>query len=103
MPHNFLSFVWRKFRHWNRFAHLHESDRALRDGSFGRRCPRHFVPGYDRIVPPGHFATALAKCCGEMSGSAFHRENFKRNLRIADQGKAVAAEAGATPVQVTLS
>jgi hypothetical protein len=23
----------------------------------GWRCPRHFVPGYDRIVPPGYFAT----------------------------------------------
>jgi hypothetical protein len=34
-------------------AHLHESDRTLRDGSFGWRCPRHFVPGYDRTVPPG--------------------------------------------------
>jgi hypothetical protein len=21
------------------------------------RFPRHFVPGYDRAVPPGHFAT----------------------------------------------
>jgi hypothetical protein len=26
---------------------------------FGRRCPRHFVPGYDRVVPPGQFAQAL--------------------------------------------
>src|SRR5271166_2493612 len=26
-------------------------------GSLGWRCPRHFVPGYDRTVPPGHFAT----------------------------------------------
>ena len=24
-------------------------------GSLGWRCPRHFVPGYDRTVPPGHF------------------------------------------------
>src|SRR6202040_2688051 len=24
---------------------------------FGWRYPRHFVPGYDRTVPPGHFAT----------------------------------------------
>jgi hypothetical protein len=23
----------------------------------GWRCSRHFVPGYDRTVPPGHFAT----------------------------------------------
>src|SRR5208282_4553258 len=25
--------------------------------TFRRTCPRHFVPGYDRTVPPGHFAT----------------------------------------------
>ena len=25
----------------------------------GWRCPRHFVPGYDRTVPPGHFATGF--------------------------------------------
>jgi hypothetical protein len=31
----------------------HRSYRTLRDGSFGVRCPRHFVPGYDRAVPPG--------------------------------------------------
>src|SRR5271166_5536081 len=42
----------------NRCAYLHESHRTLRDGSLGWRCPRHFVPGYDRTVPPGHFATA---------------------------------------------
>ena len=64
----------------------HRSYRTLRDGSLGWRCPRHFVPGrlrrlrrarqakglrdtfygrdvgfaesgYDRTVPPGHFAT----------------------------------------------
>jgi hypothetical protein len=35
------------------------SYRALRDGSFGRRFSRHFVPGYDRTVPPGQFATGL--------------------------------------------
>jgi hypothetical protein len=22
--------------------------------------PRHFVPGYDRAVPPGHFATGTS-------------------------------------------
>ena len=29
------------------------SYRTLRDGSFEGRFPRHFVPGYDRVVPPG--------------------------------------------------
>ena len=66
----------RKCLPWNRCAHLHESHRTLRDGSFGValsqalrarlrshralrdcsfgwRCPRHFVPGYDRTVPSG--------------------------------------------------
>ena len=42
-------------------VHLQESHRTLRDGSFGWRSPRHFVPGYDRIVPPGHFKQALAR------------------------------------------
>ena len=37
----------------NRWAHLHESYRTLLDGSLGRRCPRHFVPGYDHAVPLG--------------------------------------------------
>ena len=32
------------------------SYRALRDGSFEGRFPRHFVPGYDRVVPPGQIA-----------------------------------------------
>ena len=40
----------------NRSAHPHRSHRTLRDGSFGARCSRHFVPGYDHAVPPGHFA-----------------------------------------------
>ena len=32
----------------------------LRDGSLGGRYPRHFVPGYDRTVPPGHFAIGFS-------------------------------------------
>jgi hypothetical protein len=40
-------------------VHPHRSYRTLRDGSFGVRCPRHFVPGYDRAVPPGHLPVAL--------------------------------------------
>jgi hypothetical protein len=45
----------------NRWAQLHESDRTLRDGSFGWRCPRHFVPGYDRTVPPGRVLAGALK------------------------------------------
>jgi hypothetical protein len=36
------------------------SYRTLRDGPFEGRFPRHFVPGYDRTVPPGHMGTATA-------------------------------------------
>ena len=36
------------------------SYRTLRDGSFEGRFPRHFVPCYDRTVPPGHMSTATA-------------------------------------------
>src|SRR6516165_10059856 len=43
----------------NPSLHPHRSYRTLRDGSFGVRCPRHFVPGYDRAVPPGHLPVAL--------------------------------------------
>ncbi len=40
---------------------LQESNRTLRDGSFRAGSPRHFVPVYDRIVPPGHFKQASAR------------------------------------------
>jgi hypothetical protein len=33
----------------NRSAHPHRSHRTLRDGSFGVRSPRHFVPGYESL------------------------------------------------------
>ena len=36
------------------------SYRTLRDGSFEGRFPRHFVPGYDRFVPPGRACRRLA-------------------------------------------
>jgi hypothetical protein len=37
------------------------SYRALRDGSFEGRFLRHFVPGYDRVVPPGRAGKHPAK------------------------------------------
>jgi hypothetical protein len=55
------------FRHSNttitesKCAHLQESDRTLRDGSFEAAIPRHFVPGYDRTVPPGQKPFAHGK------------------------------------------
>src|SRR5580693_6233901 len=45
----------------------------------GWRCPRHFVPGYDRTVPPGHSQQALAGCCCQMSASASRRDNTDRS------------------------
>src|SRR3984893_6910941 len=42
------------------------SYRPLRYVSFGWRFSRHFVPGYDRTVPPGQLDNsqqALARCC----------------------------------------
>src|SRR6516162_5681406 len=43
----------------NPSVHPHRSYRTLRDGSLAVRCPRHFVPGYDRAVPPGHLPVVL--------------------------------------------
>jgi hypothetical protein len=43
----------------NPSLHPSRSNRTLRDGSFGVRYPRHFVPGYDRAVPAGHLPVAL--------------------------------------------
>src|SRR5271166_3891080 len=56
----------------NRCAYLHESHRTLRDGSLGWRCPRHFVPGYDRTVPPGHFATASSLATSHQPPATSH-------------------------------
>src|ERR1700730_4979616 len=47
------------------------SYRTLRDGSFERRFPRHFVPGYDRLSLRDVLADIaqqpLARACCEMS------------------------------------
>jgi hypothetical protein len=48
---------WRRLRPGISCA---RSYRTLRDGSFEGRLTRHFVPGYDRTVPPGHTGTAAA-------------------------------------------
>ena len=50
-----------KFRHSNHRIGAHTcANHTVPYGTalLGWRCPRHFVPGYDRTVPPGHFATA---------------------------------------------
>ena len=58
-------------KHWTcpQIAHLHGSYRTLRDGSFGGRYPRHFVPGYDHAVPLGRkrFRT---EACSSKTGIA---------------------------------
>jgi hypothetical protein len=46
-----------------------ESDRTLRDGFFGWRCPRHFVPGYDRTVPSGTKADRPSECPFPLNGT----------------------------------
>ena len=59
IQHKFLMFCISKFRHSNhsnRFTHpLTCTNHTVPYGTAvldGRR-PRHFVPGYDRTVPPG--------------------------------------------------
>ncbi len=45
----------------NSCVQLQQSHRTLRDGSFGVGPSRHFVPGYDRIVPcSGTFQTRFS-------------------------------------------
>jgi hypothetical protein len=65
--HKFVKFCISKFRRSNHRigslirSPLHESYRTLRDGCFGWRRPRHFVPGYDQPVPPGQKPFAHSK------------------------------------------
>jgi hypothetical protein len=35
-------------------------DRTLRDGSLEVALSRHFVPGYDRVVPPGQLDSNMS-------------------------------------------
>jgi hypothetical protein len=62
-----MEMIQHKFRHSNppiiesvrSSAYLYESYRTLRDGCFGWRRPRHFVPGYDQPVPRGQKPFAI--------------------------------------------
>jgi aryl-alcohol dehydrogenase-like predicted oxidoreductase len=67
--------------------------------------------GFVPYSPLGHgFLTGTIRSNDDLSDDdwrktnpRFHGENFQRNLRIVDEVKAVAAEAGATPAQVALA
>jgi aryl-alcohol dehydrogenase-like predicted oxidoreductase len=67
--------------------------------------------GFVPYSPLGHgFLTGTIRSNDELSDDdwrktnpRFSGENFQRNLRIVDEVKAVAAEAGATPAQVALA
>ena len=51
-----FQFSYSKFHHSNHRIGAHTCTNytvPYRDGTFGWRCPSHFVPGYDRTVPPG--------------------------------------------------
>jgi hypothetical protein len=50
-------------------------------------------------LPPISFPTTI----GARPNPRFTGENFRRNLRIVDEVKAVAAEVGATPAQIALA
>src|SRR5580700_12268323 len=59
----FFQFSYSKFRHSNhRIGAQTCANHTVPYGTvlLGWRCPRHFVPGYDRTVPPGHFATGFS-------------------------------------------
>src|SRR6185437_2367012 len=72
---------------------------------------RHLGIGFVPYSPLGHgFLTGEIRSPEQLSDDdwrktnpRFSGENFKRNLRIVDEVKAVAAEAGATPAQVALA
>jgi aryl-alcohol dehydrogenase-like predicted oxidoreductase len=67
--------------------------------------------GFVPFSPLGHgFLTGRIRSTGQFgdgdwraTNPRFTGENFRRNLRIADEIEAVAAEAGATPAQVALA
>ena len=72
---------------------------------------RELGMGFVPYSPLGHgFLTGEIRSTEQLSDDDWRKtnprftgENFKRNLRIVDEVKAVAAEAGATPAQVALA
>ena len=79
--HNFVTPIIESVRS---SAHLHESYPYPTGRLFGWRRPRHFVPGYDRTVPPGHFAMGsgrkslnltFCKCPNSRPGTKYLESN----------------------------
>jgi hypothetical protein len=54
------------FYHWaitsDRIGAHTDTDQTVPYGTalWGWHCPRHFMPGYGRTVPPGHLATGAS-------------------------------------------
>ena len=58
--------------------------RTLRDGLFGVAIPRHFVPGYDRYVPPGHLARNDVGGFPNMHGDGIHDHRVIQPRHVAN-------------------
>jgi hypothetical protein len=66
LKHKFFTVLTSKFRRSNHRIGAHTcTNWTVPYGTalLGWRCPRHFVPGCDRTVPPGHSQQALASDC----------------------------------------
>jgi len=80
-------------------------------GARGAPAPPRLGIGFVPYSPLGHgFLTGTIRSVGDLAGNDWRKtnprftgENFQRNLRIADEVQAIAAEAGATPAQVALA
>ena len=98
----FGRFEISSFQSSNRCAHLYGSHRTLRHGLFVGACSRHFVPGYDRTVPPGRFATRfllnfwvqtfsikplVSRGTPEQRSKTPHRCDIRRRCRTDDHKK----------------
>jgi hypothetical protein len=63
LQYTYFTLLGLKFHHSNHQIGAHTcTNQTVPYGTalLGWRCSRHFVPGYDRSVPPGHTGTAAA-------------------------------------------
>src|ERR1700730_11008033 len=81
------------------------SYRTLRDGSFEGRCPRHFVPGYDRCCPYGDCRTSakneLFSCFWTIKTACPPFKNACTGIlerRLFQNGQSPTAPVGTTPI-----